>query len=115
MIGSFSSTVKLCNVCLNNAGITNAWVQGGYTVVMLPTSTPADIDAVQTFIALPPAPCPHIVLAIGPQIDASDEWLTATALLAVIPAGSDYDTIRARYTSLVTSKLAKANNLGGLA
>jgi hypothetical protein len=123
MIGTFTSPVLLCNTCLANAGITQALVVGGFqstSISMLPTSTQADVNALTTFLAVA-APCPHKVPVTSAQQQASDDWLTATALLAALPAApappavDPYAAIRARYTSSVASALVRANNAGGLA
>lgn len=110
MITVLPAPCLLCNQCFIDRGLQAIMVNG--MVSMLPTAMANELTAVTDFLSVA-TPCPHVAMSL-PQKEASDEWLAASAALAVIPVGLAYDAIRVRYTALVASALDRANNLGGL-
>jgi len=108
---NFTAPVKLCDLEFSERGLPAAMRDG--MVSVLPTATSEQVSAVIDFLGTA-VPCTHVFVS-EPQKCASDEWAALNAKLAAIPAGADYDAIRARYTAAVLAALDKATDSGGLA
>jgi hypothetical protein len=110
----YTAPVKLCNLCFFDRGLKATVLNN--MVVLPDTMPPADVQAVLDFLPVAP-PCPHVNVTPD-QKAASDEWATINARLNALPAPADpdpYAALRARLTSELTTALAKANELGGIA
>jgi len=102
--------VPLCSADFIERGFAGVVLLGNSAQIPDDAQAGAVIEFINTA-----SPCAHAHEATGPQIEASDAWAALNAKLAAVPAGADYDALRARLQGALAAARGKADDLGGLA